>query len=61
MVLLFSSIIILVKSKTIGNRVKADISAFISKRLKLIVNETKNRVGPVSGSKFLGFSFKYGR
>jgi RNA-directed DNA polymerase len=54
-------IIILVKSKHIGNRVKADISTFISKRLKLIVNETKSRVGPVSGSKFLGFSFKRGR
>jgi RNA-directed DNA polymerase len=51
-------IIILVKSKHTGNKVKADISHYISKRLKLIVNETKSRVGPVSGSKFLGFTFQ---
>ncbi len=54
-------IIILVKSKHIGNRVKVEISRYISKRLKLIVNETKSRVGPVSGSKFLGFTFQQGR
>ena len=54
-------IIILVKSKHIGNRVKVDISRYISKRLKLIVNETKSRVGPVSGSKFLGFTFPRGQ
>jgi RNA-directed DNA polymerase len=29
--------------------------------LKLIVNETKSRVGPVSGSKFLGFTLQRGR
>jgi RNA-directed DNA polymerase len=39
-------IIILVKSKHIGNQVKIAISRYISKRLKLIVNETKSRVGP---------------
>jgi RNA-directed DNA polymerase len=54
-------IIILVKSKYIGNKVKIAISRYISKRLKLIVNETKSRVGPVSGSKFLGFTFQRGR
>jgi len=54
-------IIILVKSKHIGNKVKVAISRYISKRLKLIVNETKSRVGPVSGSKFLGFTFHRGR
>jgi RNA-directed DNA polymerase len=54
-------IIILVKAEHIGNRVKEEISTFITKRLKLIVNETKSRVRPVSGSKFLGFSFKQGR
>ena len=54
-------IIILVKSKHIGNKVKVEISRYISKRLKLIVNETKSRVGPVSGSKFLGFTFSRGR
>ena len=54
-------IIILVKSTHIGNKVKVGISRYISKRLKLIVNETKSRVGPVSGSKFLGFTFPRGR
>ena len=54
-------IIILVKSKSIGNKVKTEVSRYISKRLKLIVNETKSRVGPASGSKFLGFTFQRGR
>jgi len=47
--------------KHIGNKVKVAISHYISKRLKLIVNEKKSRVGPVSGSKFLGFTFSRGR
>ena len=51
----------MVKSKTTGNKVKAEVTHFISKRLKLIVNERKSRVGPVSGSKFLGFTFQRGR
>ncbi|WP_231665496.1 group II intron reverse transcriptase/maturase [Pseudoalteromonas sp. '520P1 No. 423'] len=52
-------IIILVKTKSKGTQVKKDISHYITKRLKLIVNEFKSRVGPVSGSKFLGFTFRY--
>ena len=54
-------IIILVKTKGQGIAVKRDITAFITKRLKLRVNESKSRVGPVSGSKFLGFTFRYGK
>jgi RNA-directed DNA polymerase len=54
-------IIILVKPQHIDNKVKVDVSRYISKRLKLIVNETKSRVGPVSGSKFLGFTLQRGR
>ena len=54
-------IIIVVKSTSIGKIVKERITNYISKRLKLIVNETKSRVGPVSGSKFLGFTFQRGR
>jgi RNA-directed DNA polymerase len=54
-------IIILVKSTSIGKIVKEKITNYISKRLKLIVNESKSRVGPVSGSKFLGFTFQWGR
>jgi RNA-directed DNA polymerase len=52
---------ILVKSKRAGERVLASISLFIKQRLKLIVNETKSRVGAVKETKFLGFGFKYGR
>jgi RNA-directed DNA polymerase len=52
-------IIILVKTKSQGKQVKSDISNYITKRLKLIINESKSRVGPVSGSKFLGFTFRY--
>jgi RNA-directed DNA polymerase len=54
-------IIILVKTKSQGKQVKSDISNYITKRLKLIINESKSRVGPVSGSKFLGFTFRYGQ
>ncbi|PAJ67269.1 group II intron reverse transcriptase/maturase, partial [Pseudoalteromonas sp. NBT06-2] len=53
--------IILVKTKSQGKQVKSDISNYITKRLKLIINESKSRVGPVSGSKFLGFTFHYGQ
>jgi len=53
-------IIILVKTKSEGLIIQRDITAFITQRLKLKVNESKSRVGPVSGSKFLGFTFRYG-
>jgi len=33
----------------------------MSVRSFFVVNETKSRVGPVSGSKFLGFTFPRGR
>ena len=54
-------IIILVENKSKGHQVKKRISSYITKRLKLIVNDRKSRVGPVSGSKFLGFTFRYGQ
>ncbi|MGK6810858.1 group II intron maturase-specific domain-containing protein [Klebsiella pneumoniae] len=54
-------IIILVKTKSEGLIIQREITAFITKRLKLKVNESKSRVGPVSGSKFLGFTFRYGQ
>lgn len=54
-------IIILVKTKSKGNQVKREVSTYITKRLKLIVNESKSRVGAVSGSKFLGFTFRHGQ
>ncbi|WP_434340633.1 group II intron reverse transcriptase/maturase [Motilimonas cestriensis] len=54
-------IIILVKMKNEGIAVKEELTRFITKRLKLRINEEKSRVGPVSGSKFLGFTFRYGK
>ena len=54
-------IIIVVKSIAIAKVVKEQITHYIRKRLKLIVNEKKSRVGPISGSTFLGFTFQRGR
>jgi len=53
--------IILVKSKRAGSRVLSSISRYLEKHLKLIVNTTKSQVVKVTGSKFLGFTFAYGR
>ena len=53
-------IIILVKPKFIGNKVKVAISHYIRKCLKLIVSEKKSRVGPVSNSGVFGFTSSRG-
>lgn len=47
--------IILVKSRTAGQRVYAGIRDFIQKRLHLAVNETKSKVAPAGECRFLGF------
>ena len=52
---------ILVKSKRAGERVLSSISNFVKNRLKLIVNASKSHVVKTSQSKFLGFTFGYGR
>lgn len=49
---------IYVRSYTAGERVMKSITEFISKRLKLQVNETKSAVALVSERKFLGYSFR---
>lgn len=49
--------IILVKSKRAGVRVLASITRFVEQRLKLVVNDQKSQVAPVSRCKFLGFTF----
>lgn len=52
--------IILVKSKSAGARVMQSITRFLTKRLKLVVNETKSKVAPVGDCSFLGFIFVRG-
>lgn len=47
---------IYVKSKRAGSRVMRNVSEFLSKRLKLRVNETKSGVARPWERKFLGFS-----
>jgi RNA-directed DNA polymerase len=49
---------IYVKSLKAGTRVLTSISEFLSKRLRLKVNETKSAVAPVRERKFLGYSFR---
>ena len=53
--------IILVRSQRAGERVLKSISRFLEKRLKLVVNTDKSHVVKTSESKFLGFTFAYGR
>ncbi len=48
---------IYVKSRKAGERVKAGMTAFLHKKLKLKVNETKSAVDKPGNRKFLGFSF----
>jgi RNA-directed DNA polymerase len=47
--------IILVKSKSAGQRVYVSIRRFIERRLHLRVNETKSKVAPIGECRFLGF------
>ena len=49
---------IYVKSKRAGERVMESITSFLTKKLKLKVNQEKSAVGKPSKRKFLGFSFQ---
>jgi RNA-directed DNA polymerase len=51
---------IYVQSERAGQRVMASVSAFITKRLRLKVNESKSAVARPWDRKFLGFSFTAG-
>jgi RNA-directed DNA polymerase len=51
---------IYVRSERAGQRVMTGITQFITRRLKLKVNETKSAVARPQDRKFLGFSFTYG-
>jgi len=52
---------IYVRSERAGQRVMASVTQFITRRLKLKVNEAKSAVARPWGRKFLGFSFTNGR
>ena len=51
-------LLILVKSLRAGQRVKASVTAFLGRRLKLPVNEHKSKVAPIAQCVFLGFTFR---
>jgi RNA-directed DNA polymerase len=51
----------LVRSQRAGQRVKASLTAYLARRLKLPVNEHKSRVAPIDECVFLGFTFRRGR
>jgi RNA-directed DNA polymerase len=51
-------LLILVGSIRAGQRVKASLSRYLTRRLKLVVNEAKSRVCPVHECVFLGFTFR---
>ncbi|WP_284285271.1 reverse transcriptase domain-containing protein, partial [Marinibactrum halimedae] len=53
--------IILVKSKRAGERVLESISRYLENKLKLKINTEKSQVVTISQSKFLGFTFNYGK
>lgn len=53
--------IILVKSERAGHRVLNSITQYLESRLKLKVNTEKSQVAKAAQSKFLGFTFKYGK
>ena len=52
---------IYVRSERAGQRVMASITGFITKRLRLTVNQAKSAVARPWKRKFLGFSFTSGR
>jgi RNA-directed DNA polymerase len=52
---------IYVRSRRGGERVKASVTRFLERRLKLKVNEAKSAVDWPSNRKFLGFTFTRGR
>jgi RNA-directed DNA polymerase len=50
--------VILVKSQSAAERVKASIQHFLQRKLRLKINESKSRVAPTDKIDFLGFTFQ---
>ncbi len=53
--------IILVRNQHEGSRLLSEVSSFLSRKLKLIVNEEKSKVAPIRDCSFLGFTFIGGK
>jgi RNA-directed DNA polymerase len=51
-------LLILVKSPRTGERVKASVTRYLTRELKLAVNEQKSRVVKTNACEFLGFTFR---
>jgi RNA-directed DNA polymerase len=49
--------VIFVRSERSANRVFSSVQRFLTRRLKLVVNEQKSRVRPARGCEYLGFTF----
>jgi RNA-directed DNA polymerase len=49
--------LIVVKSRRAGDRLKASLTRFLQRHLKLEINETKSTVGATNEGTFLGFTF----
>jgi len=49
--------VILTKSRATGEMILQEITAFLGKKLKLVVNQTKSTVAPIQKCSFLGFTF----
>jgi RNA-directed DNA polymerase len=54
-------LMVLVKSERAGQRVKASLTTYLDRRLKLPVNEKKSQVAKIDQCVFLGFTFKRGK
>lgn len=54
-------LMVLVKSERAGQRVKANLTMYLDRRLKLLVNEKKSQVATIDQCVFLGFTFKRGK
>ncbi|MBB6482745.1 group II intron reverse transcriptase/maturase, partial [Spirochaeta isovalerica] len=51
-------VIILTKRKCDADKLMREITVFLEKRLKLVVNQTKTKVAKIMECSFLGFTFK---
>lgn len=51
-------LVILVKTVRAGDRVKASVTRFLTRKLVLVVNEQKSRVVKTNDCQFLGFTFR---
>ncbi len=51
-------LLILVRSSRAGERVKVSITRYLTRELKLVVNERKSRVVKTNDCEFLGFTFR---